>query len=209
MLIGSFEMHNCKKTRERFTELLLDGADPRAVLAKELRECAECREEFGELSDTLRVTSRLLETATPPESYWPGYHARLKERLRAAQQPRVAPGQYPQWNVRRSWLTRFVFASIRVPVPVGLALIFIFGIAILGLIRVPEAEISIVHVPVEVPVTQEKTIERIVYREKKPTKSRRAQLAPPSDGSVATLKGFEPAEEVKLTVIKGGSANEK
>src|SRR4030095_13329121 len=106
MLIGSFEMHNCKKTRERLTELLLDGADPRTVLARELHECAECREEVGELSETLRVTSRLLETATPPASYWPGYHARLKERLRAAQQPRVAPGQYPQSNtVNRSWLS--------------------------------------------------------------------------------------------------------
>ena len=198
-------MHHCKKTRERLTELLLDGADPRAVLAKELRECAECREEFGELSETLRVTSRLIETATPPESYWPGYHARLKERLRAAQQPRVAPGQYHD----RSLLRRFFFASIRVPVPVGLALIAIVGLAFVFLIRVPEAEISIVQVPVEVPVTREKTIERIVYREKESRKSRRTQLAPPNDATVATLKGFEPAEEVKLTVIKGGSANEK
>src|SRR5688500_9572891 len=86
-------MHNCKTTRERLTELLLDGVDPRVVLSKDLRACAECREEFGELSDTLRVTTRLIETATPPESYWPGYHARLKERLRAAQQPRVEPGR--------------------------------------------------------------------------------------------------------------------
>ncbi len=203
-------MHNCKKTRERLTELLLDGGDPRAVLAKELRECAECREEFGALIETLRVTSRLIETATPQESYWPGYHARLKERLRAAQQPRVAPGQYHlQWNiVSHSWLTRFLFASIRVPVPVGLALIAILGLAFVFLIRIPDAEISIVHVPVEVPVTREKTIERIVYREKQAKKSRRTQLAPPSDATVATLKGFEPAEEVKLTVIKGGS-NEK
>ena len=198
-------MHNCKKTRERLTELLLDGADPRAVLARELRECAECREEFGELSETLRVTSRLLETATPPASYWPGYHVRLKERLRAAQQPRVAPGQYHD----RSWVKRFFASSIRIPVPVGLAVIIIFGLAIPFLIRVPAAEISIVHVPVEVPVPHEKTIERIVYREKQPKKSRRTQLVPKTDSTVATLQGFTPAEEVKLTVIKGGSANEK
>ena len=200
-------MHNCKKTRERLTELLLDGVDPRAVLAKELRECVECREEFGGLSETLRVTSRLLETATPPASYWPGYHARLKERLRAAQQPRVAPGQYHD----RSLLKRFFASSIRIPVPVGLAVIIIFGVAILFLIRVPAAEVSIVHVPVEVPVTHEKTIERIVYREKQPRKSRRTSLPPRSstDSTVATLQGFTPAEEVKLTVIKGGSPNEK
>ena len=200
-------MHNCKKTRERLTELLLDGVDPRAVLAKELRECAECREEVAGLSETLRVTSRLLETATPPASYWPGYHARLKERLRAAQQPRVAPGQY---HVdRHSWLTRFFFASIRVPVPVGLAVLIIFGLAILFSIRVPDAEVSIVHVPIEVPVTHEKTIERIVYREKQSRKSRRTQVPQRTDATVATLQGFTPAEEVKLTVIKGGSPNEK
>jgi hypothetical protein len=206
MLIGSFEMHNCKKTRERLAELLLDGADPRAVLAKELRECAECREESVALSETLRVTTRLIETATPPESYWPGYHARLKERLRAAQQPRVAPGQYHVDH--RSWLTRFFFSSIRVPVPVGLALILIAGLAFMFSTRVP-AEPLIVHVPIEVPVVQEKTVERIVYREKPSRRSRSTRISPAIDLTLATLQGFEPADEVKLTVIKGGSPNEK
>ena len=206
-------MHNCKRTRERLTELLLDGADPRAVLAKELRECAECREEFGELSETLRVTSRLIETATPPESYWPGYHARLKERLRAAQQPRVAPGQYPQWNtVNRSWLSKFVFSSIRVPVPVGLALTAIVGLAFVFSIPAPAVP-SIVYVPTEVPVVQERerVVTQIVYREQpsKRKQSKATPVVPKTDSTVATLQGFTPAEEVKLTVIKGGSANEK
>lgn len=203
-------MHNCKKTRERLTELLLDGVDPRAVLAKELRECTECREEFGGLSETLRVTSRLLETATPPASYWPGYHARLKERLRAAQQPRVAPGQYHVES--RPWLTRFVFASIRVPVPVGLALIAIVGLAFVFSIRVPAVP-SIVYVPTEVPVVQERerVVTQIVYRERPstPKQSKAARVVPKTESTVATLQGFTPAEEVKLTVIKGGSPNEK
>jgi len=202
-------MHNCKTTRERLTELLLDGADPRAVLATDLRECAECREECEELSETLRFTTRLIETATPPDTYWPGYHARLKERLRAAQQPRVEPGQY-QPVESQSWLSRFFFSSIRIPVPVGLALMLIVGLAIFFLTRVPAAEVTIVHVPVEVPVTHEKVVERIVYREKPARKTRRTQLTPrPPDSTVATLQGFTPTEEVKLTVIKGGSANEK
>ncbi len=199
-------MHNCKTTRERLTELLLDGVDPRVVLSKDLRACAECREEFGELSDTLRVTTRLIETATPPESYWPGYHARLKERLRAAQQPRVVTGQY----TRPSVLRRILTYSIPVPVPVGIAAALIFALAFVFSIRVP-AEPMIVQVPVEVPVVQEKTIERIVYRdrERRPTRPRRTTSAAPSDPALATLQGFTPAEEVKLTVIKGGSANEK
>ena len=199
-------MHNCKTTRERLTELLLDGVDPRVVLSKDLRACAECRDEFGQLSDTLRVTSRLIETATPPESYWPGYHARLKERLRAAQQPRVVPGQY----TRPSVLRRFFAYSIPVPVPVGIAAAMILALAFVFSIRVP-AEPMIVQVPVEVPVVQEKTVERIVYRdrERRPTRPRRPTTAAPSDPVLATLQGFTPAEEVKLTVIKGGSTNEK
>ncbi len=203
-------MHNCKTTRERLTELLLDDIDPRAVLAAELRECAECREEFGEVSETLRVTARLIETATPPESYWPGYHARLKERLRAAQQPRVEPGQYRD----RSWLMRVFASSIRVPVPVGIAAILLFGLATIFSIRVP-AEPVIVHVPIEVPITHETIVERIVYRdrdrerEKPSRRSRRTSVATRADSSLASLEGFKPAEEVKLTVIKGGSGNEK
>jgi hypothetical protein len=201
-------MHNCKTTRERLTELLLDGADPRTVLSRDLRECAECRQELGDLSETLRVATRLIEAATPPNSYWPGYHARLKERLRAAQQPRVVPGQYDRVN-SRSLLSRFFFSSIRVPVPVGLALLLIFGLAIFFSIRVSEPELTIVHVPIEVPVTQERIVERIVYRETKPKKSRRTVVPVRHDSALAALQGFKPTDEVKLTVIKGGAANEK
>ena len=199
-------MHNCKTTRERLTELLLDGVDARTVLATDLRACSECREEFGKLSETLRVTTRLLETAAPPESYWPGYHVRLKQRLRAAQQPRVAPGQYQE----RSLLKRFFTSSIRVPVPVGLAALLMVGFAFVFSVRAP-AEPAVVRVPVEVPVVQEKTVERVVYRDReiRPRRPRRTQPAPPDDPTLATLQGFEPAEEVKLTVIKGGSTNEK
>jgi hypothetical protein len=197
-------MHNCNTTRERLTELLLDGVDPRVVLLKDLRACAECREEFGELSETLRVTSRLIENATPPESYWPGYHARLKERLRAAQLPRVVPGQYTD----RSFVRRFFGYSIRIPVPVAVAAVLLVALAFFLSIRVP-AEPMIVQVPIEVPVVQEKTVERIVYRDKRSPRSKSTRISPRSEPTLATLQGFTPAEEVKLTVIKGGSANEK
>ena len=201
-------MHNCKTTRERLSELLLDGVDPRTVLARDLRECAECREELGDLSETLRVTTRLIEAATPPNSYWPGYHARLKERLRAAQQPRIVPGQYDRVN-SRSLLSRFFFSSIRVPVPAGLALLLIFGLAIFFSFRVSEPELTLVRVPIEVPVTHERIIERIVYREKQSKKSRRTAVSVRHDSALATLQGFKPTDEVKLTVIKGGAANER
>lgn len=203
-------MHNCKTTRERLTEILLDGSDPRIVLAAELRDCADCREEFRALKDTLALTTRFIETTTPPDSYWPGYHARLREKLQAAQQPRIEPGHYQPVVHRRSWIARIFLSSIRVPVPVGLALVAVLGL-LLYRPSVP-AEPQIVRVPVEVPVVQEKerTVERIVYRDRPSKRQKKAQnAAGNSDSVMAKLKGFEPAEEVKLTVIKGGSPYEK
>jgi hypothetical protein len=204
-------MHNCKEITDRITELLLDGADPRLSLSTELRECGECRAEFRELKETLQLTTRLIDTATPPDNYWPGYHARLKEKLHTAQQPLVQPGQY-RHDRHQSWLKRFFTSSIRVPVPVGLAVLLMLGIAFAFSIRVPAGP-SIVHVPVEVtrevPIVREKTVTQIVYRERPSRRSKTTRIAPPNDEAVASLDGFKPAEEVKLTVIKGGAANEK
>ena len=199
-------MHNCKTTRERLTELLFDGSELTVPLSTELRECSECREEFRALKETLRLTTRLIETATPPNSYWPGYHARLREKLHAAQQPRSEPGQVHADGP--SWLSRLFTSSIRVPVPVGLALLAIFGFLVFKL-RVP-AEPAIVRVPVEVPVIQEKPVERVVYRDRiRVQRLKPAPVAAKDDPTLASLEGFEPTEEVKMTVIKGASGNEK
>jgi len=204
-------MHNCKTTRERLTELLLDGSEPRISLAAELRECADCREEFRALKETLGLTTRFIETTAPPDSYWPGYHARLKEKLQAAQQPRIEPGHYQPEVQRRSWIKQIFLSSIRVPVPVGLAVVAVFALLIFKP-SVP-AEPQIVRVPVEVQVpvvqVQEKTVERIVYRERPSRQPKQAPVSPESDPTLASLEGFTPAESVKLTVIKGGSTNEK
>jgi hypothetical protein len=200
-------MHSCKETKDRITELLLDGADPRVSLSTELRECVECRAEFRALKETLQLTTRLIDTATPPDSYWPGYHARLKEKLHAAQQPRVEPGQY-RADRHPSLFLRFFRSSIRVPVPVGLALILLSVVAFTSS-RGSNPPPSIVHVPVEVPVVHEKTVTQIVYRERRSRRPKTTRILPSNDAAVASLDGFKPAEEVKLTVIKGGAANEK
>ena len=52
-----------------------------------LEGCAECRAEFDALNMTLRLTTRLSETAAPAESYWSGYHARLREKLATTPNP--------------------------------------------------------------------------------------------------------------------------
>lgn len=230
-------MHNCKDTKEQLTELVLDGVDGgvEKTLAAELNQCRACRTEFEELSATLRITARLRETAAPAESYWTGYHALLRQKLLNAEEQAPAKAQRrkdelgPLFVFSSAPLRPFVRALLRpIPVPLGAAALVVC--AMLGLFAlsarrepVPQNPI-VVQVPVQVPVIQEKSVTRIVYRDRRSHSSRSAKRSlagPNTEGTFArtqkprndelpvTLTGFKPNDEVKLTVIKGGSANEK
>jgi hypothetical protein len=235
-------MHNCKETRELFTELILDGLDFRSdqALSAELSRCAECRSEFEALSATLRMTSRLSETATPAEDYWPAYHAKLRQRLLNEQTTSRAKAQRhkeklgPLFEPLRpgagtSLFVRFLKTSVPIPLPLGIALIIAAALLIPFAIRAARKDVqpsnttTIVRVPVEVPVVQEKIITRVVYRDRRPGSSttKRATEASRAESTFAksqrsrteamppTLSGFKPSDEIKLTVIKGGVPNEK
>lgn len=162
--------------------------------------------EHGE-ANVLRIAKRVIETTTPPESYWPGYHARLREKLDQSRQPQVVSTTEP------SWIARLFRASVSIPVPVAVALLLVFMLSLFLVRRTPEAtppQVHVVQVPVEVPVQVpvEKIVTRVVYR---PTtrKPKQGSSAEHSNSTFAkTLSGFKPTEEIKLTVIKGG-ANEK
>jgi len=207
-------MHNCKATINRVTELLLErpNARPDDLLTKELLRCAECRSEFDSLREMLRITSLLIEQTEPSESYWNGYHARLKQQLDNA--------IIPDFEIREvSWIPRFFRSSVRIPVPVGLALLVLFAVGILLATRVSQRQTVVtqtisVPVPFEVPVVQEKIVTRVVYRDritKRIERSSANSVVAKTQNEVrpATLIGFKPLDEVKLTVIKGGSPNEK
>jgi hypothetical protein len=71
--------------------------------------------------------------------------------------------------------------------------------------RPPVQTPVIVHVPVEVPMVQEKVVTRVVYRERTIIRSRK----PTTEETPASLAGFKPTEDVKLVVIKGGAPYEK
>jgi hypothetical protein len=205
-------MHNCKATREHITELLLGGANDRP---DEVLTCEDCRAEFAAIKATLRLTSRLIEKTTPPPSYWTGYHARLRNKLTNA----------PATNVekdRPSWLVRLLTASVRVPVPVGVALLLVFGGAVWFAPRAFEENpaapaISVVQVPVQVPVIQEKVVTRVVYRRQKNQPALTLPVQRDDSSAFAksetvnpiSLIGFKPLDEVRMTVIKGGSPDEK
>ena len=218
-------MHNCRDAKERLTELALDEA----VLPVELSKCDECRTEFEAINATLRATARLRETVAPSESYWPGYHARLRQRL-TKESPAKAPrrkeeivpifaSSFAPLRLCGRLLVKSLKSSIPVPVPLGIAVLILFSILGLFAIRRSSGQPQspmVIHVPVEVPVIQEKTVTQVVYRERRRTSkpSKRATLAPTSESTFArslpiNLDGFKPTDEVKLTVIKGGIPNEK
>lgn len=209
-------MHNCKAIRDRLAELSIDRNESQSdqVLWAEVIRCVNCREEFASLKQTLGSVTQAMETMTPPEDYWAGYHARLRHKLKNPE------------NESPSKVTRFLTASIRVPVPVGIALLFILGTTLFLAIRsdsqnssYPSGTSSVVHVPVQVPIIQERIVTRVVYREaksratgvaKREDRSRELQFKENPNDQVepTSLAGFKPLDEVRLRVIKGGSLDE-
>ena len=218
-------MHNCTETKERLIELVLDGRS-----AADLNDCAECRAEFEALNMTLRMTSRLSETAAPSESYWSGYHARLREKLATTPNPSHAEKQRRKEKLGPLFETMrlCVRTTVRVPLPLALAVIIAcvaFGVSAFRRAEQPVAQPPLlVHVPVQVPVVQEKVVTRVVYRDRR-SSSRNVRRAinddaqtdstfaksrkPLTDEIPASLNGFKPTDGIKLTVIKGGSPYEK
>jgi hypothetical protein len=226
-------MHNCSETKDRLIEMVLDGIDCEA----ELDGCAECRTEFATLNATLRMTRRISETVTPPESYWTDYHARLRQKLVTS--AGISHAKAQRWGEdakgdRASALRRF-FSPLRlsvrtaIPVPVPLVVLTILAFAALSIfaVRAARRPVStnqvVVQVPVEVPVVQEKVITRVVYRDRRSpsTISRRTINNPQAESTFAksrkpvaeeipaSLTGFKPTEEIKLVVIKGGAPNDQ
>jgi len=216
-------MHNCTETKERLLELVLDG---RSADMSELNACAGCRAEFNALNMTLRMTSRLSETAAPAESYWSGYHARLRRKLATTPNPSHAETQRRKEKLGPLFATMrlCVRTSVRVPLPLALAVII--TCLALGVFAIRRAEQPVaqppllVHVPVEVPVVQEKVVTRVVYRDRRSASrnTRRTINDARSESTFARsrkpatdeiLTGFKPTDEIKLTVIKGGAPYEK
>jgi hypothetical protein len=93
------------------------------------------------------------------------------------------------------------------------------------MVDIKSPSLSVVQVPVEVPVIREKPVVRVVYRERNrrsiSNKSNRpkdldsalaksqSSRSLSGDARPVTLQGFKPLDEIKLTVIRGGSPDEK
>jgi len=227
-------MHNCKETRNRLIEQALDETlSSQGALLAELEPCPACREEFASLRSVLRVADQAMESALPAEGFWSDYHERLRQHLESASESAVPPrSRHPQTETGlQSWLRRLVTSSVPVPVPLAAVLVVLFGVSLLFAMnsrRSLGAELlpgspSVVTKIVEVPVIQERTVTRVVYRDRSFGASRAtasqserpgsnavaARRNGPNEGSPISLVGFKPANEVKLTIIKGSYKDEK
>lgn len=229
-------MHNCRKMENQFLDLLFDDVDAAAKrrLLREIEGCAVCAGRYHSLSDTLLVVERTTKAALPPENYWPSYNAALRHRLRAPFQPtaEVKASRAPLWR-------RLLATKLPIPVPVAAALVIglIISSALAfgrGQVRQTSLASSPLTGPVRViavPVVQERVIMRTVYVEKKQSVERGQRPALPVavraneiiDSTVASgkhedetgfftranLKGFQPADEMKIRVLKRNNANDK
>ena len=224
-------MHNCKETRKLLIELALDQvpSDQSQALLAQLEHCPGCREEFAFLRNVLRVAEQAMQSTVPEEGFWSGYHERLQQSLTrdSAATTTSFASRSPSETGALVRLRKLFTTSLRVPVPVAALLIILFGLSIGFAARSRSQSIagpsSVLTRTVEVPVIQERTVTRVVYRDRKPGTShgRTAQPERPGSNSVAVRKngategtpislvGFKPANEVKLTIIRGSYRHEK
>lgn len=213
-------MHNCKATRKRLTEQAMETpSDQVQIGLTEVEGCSACLEDLTSIASLLRVTNHALDSVRPDESFWAGYHARLGQSLE-----RDALSGSPSQSRRgtRRWLRPLLTSHIRVPVPVAAALVILFGLAIVFAVqssRSPVVSISgpasVITRTIEVPIVHEK----IVYVSGHGHAKQRNQLARSSPATVAihkpdsnplpSLAGFKPANEARLTIIKGSDRNDK
>jgi len=227
-------MHNCKATRKRLIEQALDKtpSDQSEQLQVELDRCPECREELASLRRLLRVADQAMQSVLPDENFWSRYHARLQEHLESGSESAVTScSRYPRTESGlRTSLRKLIIASVPVPVPLAAVLVVLFGMSLLFAMNSRRSSkgapllgsASVVTKIVEVPVTQERTITRVVYRERSLRASRGKASQPertdpnavvarnePAGTVLVSLAGFKPTNEVKLTIIKGSYEDEK
>lgn len=224
-------MHDCRKTKEDLIDLVFNEVDTtrELLILEETESCRACRDEYRLMQEALGSFDEAAHALMPTGDFWSEYHAKLEERLNevTGSSARVIPF----W--RRAFQTSF---SIPVPVAAAAALLLVATsvLAIRSFALAPKlqptsgtsavvVETRVVEVPVEKLVVEEKIVTRTVYVTRRQrqgnqpapsvrdlpgitAKNRKdATVNPPS----ASLNGFQPPSDVKLTVIKGSFKDEK
>jgi hypothetical protein len=220
-------MHDCKATNADLVEMALNDARLPGDVSIKLLECPTCREELNSLRNTMQMTRAAMNLAEPPERFWSGYEARLRERL-------VRDGQSTMLSspARGSFaavLRRLAMTSVPVPAPLALAMFGFVVFAAFFMLHSPKssgapavASPAVVEKTVEVPVVHEKVITRVVYRSRNESAarlvapdsaaSRRNIAEKPREESICiaeSLEGFKPAHDARLKIIKGSYRDDK
>jgi hypothetical protein len=220
-------MHNCKATRKRLLEQCMDTSPSgqKEISPAELEGCPACLEEFAAIGKLLRVADQAMEAAQPVESFWAGYQARLRQSLERDTAHR-SPSQDKVGALVR---LRNLFGSyVRVPVPVAAIVVLLLGGAVVFALQSRRlshgTNPTVVTKTVEVPVVRERLVTQVVYRERSrrlpQDKTNRAQenqsvakqvtrrdIA--TENNPPSLAGFKPANEARLTIIKGSERDDK
>jgi len=225
-------MHNCNSTRKSLTDLALNETphSQKESLLSELKGCADCREEFAAIRETLRVSEQALTLASPEESFWAGYHSRLSQRLAEPAAP-ITPAAVSGTNQLWLYLKAIGTASVRVPAPVAVVLLALFfGAGTLIANHWKRTVDTVTQSPPQVitrtiTVPQEKLVTRIVYveRNRSRARTRHAELNSPdrvantvatgrtdtADPTAMSLVGFKPTDQVNMKVLKGSYRDER
>jgi len=212
-------MHNCKLTRNILLDYALgDESTSQAREAlTELDHCLSCRAEFAAIRNTLRVSSQALSSAAPADEFWPGYHARLKEKLvqrqtHNEQAPAKMPNTVPLGLRLLDGVRWFANSSVRLPGPVAIAVLLAVGFLsynVLSLSRRTENAILTSATTtnavaqgdsriIEVPVVQERVVTRTVYVERK---ARRSQGNLPVRANLTTADNRRRSETLNKTAV--------
>ena len=230
-------MHNCKATQKKIADLVfaeLQPNDSRQLLA-ELEGCHECELEYRALSQALRITRETIASVQPAGNFWPAHRARLRARIESIPELGVIDrdSREPVTDRLTIFVRGLATTSLRVPVPVAAVFVALFGASIIFAMQyrrplhvesqptmAPTVETTIV----EVPIVKEKLVTRVVYIARNPRRdlTAKAQRRRVNDRGVPsaserartlnapmTLVGFTPADDVKLTIIKGSYHDEK
>lgn len=227
-------MHDCRKMKEDLIDLVFNEVEAERELRilEEMEACRDCRAEYRSMNEALQNFDCAAPALVPTGEFWDAYHASLEKRVDAAgaHEKKVVPF----W--RRTFQTSF---SIPVPVAIAASLLFAVTsvMAIRSFMiepklqpkaSTPAAQVRFVEVPVEKRVVEEKIVTRTVYvtRRAAGAGAGRSNQPPPSpqdlQGMTAqkskddtgnavrpTLNGFQPPQDVRLTVIKGSFKDEK
>jgi hypothetical protein len=228
-------MHDCRKLENSLVDLVFNEleADEKQYLLAELESCAGCLSEYRSMTETLLVFDQSIEASTPDESYWPGHHAALRQRLETY--------ALPAKTKRDSFWKRLLMAKLPVPVPLAAAIAVMLLTSSVIALRQSKAEVipaapqtlsATTTTPeiIEVPVIREKVVTRTVYVEKRARENnrplRQTTVAPPDEYSLTArnsanesvqanlfthvnLTDFQPPDEMKIRIIKRRNTDEK